>query len=99
LAASHALLRLSRLHSVRGPVDEFVAQVDALAAVDAGAPVNAVLDELRQAKADTYEARERLIEDHVLLPSLEPLIPALARTILRWSQDGETDLSIVHDEQ
>lgn len=99
LAASNALLRDWKPRDVREPVDAFVDLVEALEELDASSRLGAILDELRRAKSDAYEARARLLEDHVLQPAVEPLIPALARTILHWSRGGTTDVSIVHDEQ
>jgi hypothetical protein len=92
LAASNALLRTWKPGHVREPVDAFFAVVDPLGAV-------ALLDELRQARPVAHAARAQLVEHHVVQPVAEPLIPALARTILHWSRGGRTDVSIVHDEQ
>ncbi|WP_188192016.1 hypothetical protein [Nonomuraea sp. SYSU D8015] len=99
LAASNAVLRTWKPRNVREPVDAFVDLVDTLAALDGGSRVRAILDELRRERSVAYAARARLLEHHVLQPALEPLIPALARTILHWSGGGGIDVSIVHDEQ
>jgi hypothetical protein len=99
LAAANAVLRDWKPRDVREPVDTFVDLVDMLAKLQAGSRLGAILDELRQARSAAYAARARLLDDHVLQPAVEPLIPALARTILHWSRGGETDVSIVHDEQ
>lgn len=99
LATSNAVLRTSKARNVREPVDEFVNLVDALAELDGSSRLGAILDELRRARSAAYEARARLLEHHVLQPALEPLIPALASTVLHWSRGGVTDVSIVHDEQ
>lgn len=99
LAVSNAILRERKPWAIREPVEAFVGLVEALADIDAGSRLNAILAELRRATPTAYEARVRLLEDHVLQPALEPLIPALARTVLHWSRGGETDVSIVHDEQ
>jgi hypothetical protein len=99
LAASNAVLRTWKPRNVREPVDAFVDLVEALKELDADGLLDAILDELRRARSVAYEARARLLEHHVLQPSLEPLIPALASTILYWTEGGVTDVSIVHDEQ
>ncbi|MEV0789568.1 DUF3800 domain-containing protein [Kribbella sp. NPDC050459] len=45
------------------------------------------------------EVMQRLIdEDPELPPPLEPLVPALAETVLYWSADGR-QVAVVHDEQ
>ena len=99
LAAANAVLRNWKPRDVREPVDTFVDLVETLAKLDGDSSLGAILDELRQARTAAYAARAELLERHVVQPAVEPLIPALARTILHWSRDGRTDLSIVHDEQ
>ncbi|MBA2338123.1 MAG: hypothetical protein H0V96_10280 [Acidimicrobiia bacterium] len=99
LAASNAVLRTWKPRNVHEPVDAFVDLVETLAELDGGSRLGTILDELRRARSEAYAARVRLLEHRVLRPALEPLIPALARTILHWSRGGGTDVSIVHDEQ
>jgi hypothetical protein len=99
LATSNAVLRDWKPRDVREPVDAFVDLVETLAKLQAGSHLGAIFDELRQARSVAYAARARLLEHHVTQPAVEPLIPALARTVLHWSRGGGTDLSIVHDEQ
>jgi hypothetical protein len=99
LAASNAVLRDWKPRNVREPVDAFVDLVEKLAEFDGDSDLAPVLDELRRARSVAYAARARLLEQHVRQPAVEPLIPALASTILHWSGGGETDVSIVHDEQ
>ncbi|MDP4501793.1 hypothetical protein [Nonomuraea turcica] len=99
LVASNAVLRTKRPRNVREPVDAFVDLVETLAKLDGGSRVGAILDELRRNRSVAYAARARLLEHRALQPALEPLIPSLARTILHWSRDGASDVSIVHDEQ
>ncbi|MGI5290122.1 hypothetical protein ACQEVF_43220 [Nonomuraea polychroma] len=99
LAASNAVLRTWKPRNVREPVDAFVDLVETLAELDGDSRVGAILHELRRARAAAYAARARLIEHRTLQPALEPLIPALARTVLHWSTGGGVDVSIVHDEQ
>lgn len=99
LAASNAVLSKRRPRNIREPVDRFVDMVEVLADRDEGSRVGLILGELRLARPTAYAARAQLLEDRMLQPALEPLIPALARTILHWSRGGETNVSIVHDEQ
>lgn len=98
LAATNVVLHADRRRRVRAPVDAFLGQVEALRARDGGGPIQTILDELRDAGQEAYSARARLLADQVLQPVLEPLIPALARTVLRWSR-GLHPVAIVHDEQ
>jgi len=97
LAAANAVLRNWKPRDVREPVDTFVDLVEKVPPQNGS--LGAILDELRQARTAAYAARAELLENHVVQPAVEPLIPALARTVLHWSRGGETDLSIVHDEQ
>jgi hypothetical protein len=98
LAAANVVLRADRRRRVRDPVDAFFAQVEVLRTLDGDSRVGRILDELRNRQQNAYSARARLLEDQVLQPVLEPLIPALARTVLHWSR-GLLPVSIVHDEQ
>jgi hypothetical protein len=98
LAASNAMLRISRRLSVSGPVDAFYAQLDAMQGVGVRGDVDEVLDALQNARSTAYAVRSGLFASHVLQPALEPLIPALARTVLYW-MSGRQEVVIVHDEQ
>jgi hypothetical protein len=98
VAAANVVLRKDRRRRVREPVDAFFDQVEVLRSLDGGGPVGRILDELREGRHDAYAARVRLFEDQVVQPVLEPLIPAVARTVLHWSR-GLHPVAIVHDEQ
>jgi hypothetical protein len=98
LGATNQVLSANRHPRVHEPVDAFFDQVEALRTLDGDGPVGRALDELRTGRPDAYAARTRLLEEHVLQPVLEPLIPALTRTVLFWSR-GLHPVAIVHDEQ
>jgi hypothetical protein len=98
LAATNVVLRADRRSRVHAPVDLFFGQVDVLRALEGGSRVGGILDELRNGRQNAYSARARLLEDRVLQPVLEPLIPALARCVLHWSR-GLHPVEVVHDEQ
>jgi hypothetical protein len=98
LAAANLVLRAHRHPQVRAPVDAFFDQVEVLRRPDGRGRVASILDELRDGRPDAYAARARLLDDRVLQPVLEPLIPALARTVLHWSR-GLHPVAVVHDEQ
>lgn len=98
LAAANVVLRADRRGRVRDPVDAFFGQVEALLTLDGGSRVGRILDELRDGREEAYSARARLLEDQVLQPVLEPLIPALARTVVHWSR-GRHPVAVIHDEQ
>jgi hypothetical protein len=98
LAAANAVLREDRRRRVRAPVDAFFGQVELLRALAHGGRFGGLLDELGDARREACSARTRLLENHVLQPVLEPLLPSLAHTVLHWS--GGTDpVAFVHDEQ
>lgn len=100
LVAANAVLRDWKPRRVEEPVDELLEIVEKLADVDGvDACIAGVLEELRRSRTGAYAARMRLLEDHVRQPAVEPLIPALARTVLQWGRGGVGDVSIVHDEQ
>jgi hypothetical protein len=98
LVAANAVLREDRRRRVRAPVDAFFGQVEALRALAGGEVFTGILDELGGARREAYSARTRLLENHVLQPVLEPLLPSLAHTILHWSR-GTHPVALVHDEQ
>jgi hypothetical protein len=98
LAAANVVLRVDRRRRVRDPVDAFFGQVEVLRTLDGRSRVGGILDELANARHDAYAARVRLLDDHVLQPVLEPLIPALVRTVLHWSR-GSHPIAVIHDEQ
>ncbi len=98
LAATNVVLRADRRRRVHAPVDAFFGQVEVLRTLEGGSRVGGILDELRNGRQEAYSARARLLEDQVLEPVLEPLIPALARTVLHWSR-GLHQVAIIHDEQ
>lgn len=96
LGLANAVLRDWKPRRVREPVDDFIDMVESLSG--SGGKLDPILDEISRARPAAYAARERLLEHHVIQPAVEPLISALARTVLHWSRDGG-DVSIVHDEQ
>jgi hypothetical protein len=96
LSAANVVLRADRRGLVREPVDAFFGQVELLRTMNGAG--RGVLDELRDVRQEAYSARARLLDEHVVQPVLEPLIPALARTVLHWSR-GLHPVAIIHDEQ
>jgi hypothetical protein len=98
LSATNLVLRQDRRRRVQAPVDAFFDRVEVLRALHGDGRLAGILDELRAARQEAYSARARLLEDQVLHPVIEPLIPALARAVLHWSR-GEHPVAVVHDEQ
>ena len=80
-----------------GAADRFLMARDALARAGLGAGASAVLSGLDRTRVRTVLAR--LADgDRSIPPPLEPMLPALAETILFWSDDRRPVL-VVHDEQ
>jgi hypothetical protein len=96
--AANDVLRADRGRRLGRPVDAFFAQIEQLRKLDGAASAVSALEELHNARPDAYEARARLLDDHVVQPVLEPLIPALVSSVLHWTR-GEQPISVVHDEQ
>ncbi|MFI7218009.1 hypothetical protein [Micromonospora maritima] len=95
LAAFVDMLRTKRRDRAGdGSVDRFLRARDALAR---HAPTDAVLTGLDRARVAAVQAR-LYDDDRSIPPPLEPLLPALAETVLSWSGDGRRVL-VVHDEQ
>jgi uncharacterized protein DUF3800 len=89
LAAFADLARTKRVRLTgQDAIDRF------FAAMPAGLPA---LREVTRARVE--EVMARLIdEDRTFPPPLEPLVPALAETLLYWSA-GKRSVAVVHDEQ
>lgn len=95
LAAFVDLVRTKRRHRPdRQVLERFFRARDALTP---GAPAQGVLDRLDPARV--WAVLTRLFDDdRSIPPPLEPLLPALAETVLFWS-DGQRRVLVIHDEQ
>jgi hypothetical protein len=85
----------------RGPVGEitrrFLRARDTLARHDLGEPAGAVLGRLSEARVRDLASRID-DDDPSVPPPLEPMLPALAETVLAWSE-GRRRVLVFHDEQ
>jgi hypothetical protein len=97
LAAFVDLVRIKRRHPVRRTVERFVEARDALAGHGLGAPADAVLAGLTAARVSALVTRLD-DDDRSIPPPLEPMLPALAETVLFWS-GGRRRVLVIHDEQ
>jgi hypothetical protein len=86
-----------RRHPDRVLVGRFLRARDALAAAVAGTPAASVLADLRSRRVREVLARIT-DDDRSIPPPLEPILPALAETVLFWS-GGDRQVLVVHDEQ
>jgi hypothetical protein len=98
LAAFVELVRIKRRHQPdRRVLERFFHARDALARDRLGAQAQDVLDELSRTRV--WAVLTRLTnDDRSIPPPLEPMLPALAETVLFWS-GGQRQVLVIHDEQ
>ncbi len=98
LAAFVELVRAKRRHQPdRSVVERFFRARDSLAGAGLGAEAEAVLDGLSRTQVRAVLTR-LAHDDRSIPPPLEPLLPALAETVLFWS-GGQRQVMVIHDEQ
>jgi hypothetical protein len=97
LAAFVELVRIRRRRPGRRGVEQFFQARDALVRHGLGAPADAVLNGLRPAGVRAVLSRLDN-DDRSIPPPLEPMLPALAETVLFWS-GGRRQVLVTHDEQ
>jgi len=98
LAAFVELVRMKRRHPPdRERMERFFQARDALVRQGIGPDAGQVLDGLDRSRVWTVLTR-RSDDDRSIPPPLEPLLPALAETVLHWSAGGHRVL-VIHDEQ
>ena len=97
LAAFTELVRTKRRpRPERSSLDGFFQARDSLARAGLGSEAEGVLDGLSRTQVE--QVVSRLAHDRSIPPPLEPMLPALAETILFWS-GGERRVLVIHDEQ
>jgi hypothetical protein len=98
LASFVELVRTKRRHQPDPSVVEHFFQArDALAGAGLGAEAEGVLDGLSRTRVRAVLTRLAR-EDRSIPPPLEPMLPALAETVLFWS-GGQRQVLVIHDEQ
>jgi hypothetical protein len=97
LAAFVDLVRVKRRHPDRRTVERFFQARDALVQTRPGRQAEAVLTELSPTHVWAVVARLH-DDDRSIPPPLEPMLPALAETVLSWSA-GARQVLVTHDEQ
>jgi hypothetical protein len=98
LAAFAELARLKRGHPPdRSAVQRLFQARESLAGSALSAEARDVLDRLQQTRVLAVLHRLAL-DDRSIPPMLEPMLPALAETVLFWS-DGQRQVLVIHDEQ
>ncbi|MFF4879339.1 hypothetical protein [Micromonospora sp. NPDC000668] len=97
LAAFVDLVRIKRRQPVRQTVERFFQARDALLRHELGAHADAVLNKLSPTRV--WAVLTRLDnDDRSIPPPLEPMLPALAETVVSWS-GGQRQVLVIHDEQ
>lgn len=98
LAAFVDLVRTKRRHEpVADLIDRFFLARDAVAGARLGAEADRVLDGLSRTRVRAVLSR-LAHDDQSIPPPLEPMLPALAETVLFWSR-GQRQVLVIHDEQ
>jgi hypothetical protein len=98
LAAFVELVRIKRPHRPdRRALERFFQARDALVRDGLGAEAEGVLNELSRTRVRAVLTRLS-DDDQSIPPPLEPMLPALAETVLFWSR-GERQVLVIHDEQ
>ena len=97
LAAFVDLVRIKRRQPGRRTVERFFQARDALVRNGLGAQADAVLNGLSPNHVGAVLTRLDN-DDRSIPPPLEPMLPALAETVLSWS-GGQRQVLVIHDEQ
>ena len=98
LAAFVELVRIKRRHRPdRRALERFFRARDALVGHGLGAQAEGVLHGLSRTRVWTVLTRLS-DDDRSIPPPLEPMLPALAETVLFWS-GGQRQVLVIHDEQ
>jgi hypothetical protein len=98
LAAFTELVRTKRRQQPdRGALERFFQARDGLAGDGLGTPAEEVLDGLSRTRVRAVLTRLAR-DDRSIPPPLEPMLPALAETVLFWS-GGQRQVLVIHDEQ
>ncbi|MET8260428.1 hypothetical protein ACFYPG_23215 [Micromonospora sp. NPDC005553] len=97
LSAFVDLVRMKRRLPVDQTMQRFFQARDALRRHGLGTVADAVLDGLSPNHVRAVVARLD-VDDRTVPPPLEPLLPALAETVLSWS-GGQRQVLVTHDEQ
>ncbi len=97
LAAFVGLVRIKRQRPDSRPLERFFQARDALMRDGLGAQAEAVLNQLSPPHVQAVVTR-LINDDRSIPPPLEPMLPALAETVLSWS-GGHRRVLVIHDEQ
>ncbi|MFF3332399.1 hypothetical protein ACFYWX_23030 [Streptomyces sp. NPDC002888] len=99
LEAANQMLRVRYYGDPDTPVDAFFRTVDSLVRAHSGSDAAIVLGRLAEARPRAVSYRARITNGPgLLIPVLNPLLPAIVRTAAHWSA-GCPPVTLVHDRQ
>ena len=98
LTLSANLFRTNNRWLPKTPVEMFYATVESMVRANAAADVRQVMSLLPSTRPVAEATRSLHLENPKLTPLMEPLLPALNRTVRYWGAYTRA-LSVVHDEQ
>ncbi|MCI3274052.1 hypothetical protein [Streptomyces cylindrosporus] len=98
LAAANRLLRVRNDGEPDEPVDAFFRAVDELRRAHSRTALAPILERLAAARPRAVSYRARVLAGPVLVPVLNPLLPAIVSTAAHWSAGGRR-VRLVHDRQ
>ncbi len=98
LTLSANLFRTNNRWLPKTPIQMFYTTLEAMIKTNGAADVTHVMNLLRSTRPVAEATRSSHLEHPKLTPLMEPLLPALNRTVQYWGSGAEI-LSIVHDEQ
>jgi hypothetical protein len=98
LTLSANLFRTNNRWLPKTPVEMFYATVDSMAQTNVAADLRQVMSLLPPTRPIAEATRSSHLQNPKLTPLMEPLVPALNRTVHYWGSYTRA-LSVVHDEQ
>ncbi|MDT0345999.1 hypothetical protein [Streptomyces litchfieldiae] len=98
LIACNDLMRGRNRWDPTTPVDSFFHMLDLLPTAGAPGQLGEIADLLRRARPRAEAYRERIFHVPEPSPVLDPLIPAIVRTVAHWSAGGRP-VFLIHDRQ
>jgi len=92
------LVRTNNRWLPKNPIELFYATLDALSRQPADSDVAAIIARLQDSRGVAEATRNAHLNDRTLSPLMEPLIPAVLRTVQFWGTQAQS-ITLVHDEQ
>jgi hypothetical protein len=97
LRSFNDLLRANNRHGPPASVDSFFHVVDGLRRDAVGGRIGEILELLSRARPRAEALRARLLDQPNSSPAMDPLLPAIVRAVIHWSEGGEA-VTVVHDQ-